>query len=389
MLGRGQMAVAYISSSFGFAALLMAGFLLPLRAKELGASLEVIGIVVGVGAFLPIFLSVSAGELTDRLGARRVYLYSALLACVSALLSALTDSYWVLGFLQIAAGLASSFAWLASQAYLASLGRPDQLAGILGKMSFTTNAGMVVAPVLIGASADLIGFQWSFLTLAAISLGYAILGWVLPEVRYKRKRDAGSAAGFGPAVRLLRLRGIQVILMLTLVRVGSVSAWMAFYPLFLVGQGFTSSMAGTVIAAHALIATFLTLGAARTAAFMGNVPAVVIGLGVGAAGIGLSPLMVDPWLVYIPAILVGVGQGISLPLLIATISEEAPPGERGVALGMRQTVNQFGMVFAPVALGTLGASIGLVSGFVITAVVSGGLLGAGFWMHRLAHRRDA
>ncbi len=386
-LGRGRMTLAYVSASFGLAAMAMCGFLVPLRAKELGAPLEIIGVVVGVGALLPMFLSVSVGALSDRLGARRVYAYSALFAGAAALLSALTTSYWILAVLQIVAGLASSTAWLASQAYLASLGRPEQLAGILGKMSFSTNAGMVVSPILIGASSDLIGFQWSFATVAAIALCFALIGWILPEARLARDAGRrGSAAGFGTARRLLRLKGVQVILILTLVRVGSISAWMSFYPLLLVERGFASAAAGTVVAAHALVATFLALGAARLAALMGNVPAVVLGLLVGAAGIGLSPVMGHPWLVYVPAFLVGIGQGISLPLLIATVSEETPPGERGVALGIRQTANQFGMVFAPIALGVLGASIGLATGFLLTALASGGLLGAGMWLHRAVRR---
>lgn len=389
-LGRLRMGLAYFASAFGFAAMVMPGFLVPLRAQELGAPLAIIGLVVGAGSVLPAFLSVSAGALSDRLGPRRVYMYSALVAGVAALLSALTTSYWMLGVLQLAAGLAASFVWLASQAYLASIGRPDQLAAIMGKMSFATNAGMVVSPVLIGASAELIGYQWSFAVIAAIAFLFALVGWILPEVRV-RGRASASATGISTAMRLMRLRGIQVLMILTLVRVGSVAAWMAFYPLLLVERGFSPTAAGTVIAAHALVATFVTLGAARVAALMGNVPAVIAGLGIGAAGIALSPLMAFPWIVYLPAILVGIGQGISLPLLIATVSEEAPPEERGVALGIRQMVNQFGMALAPMTLGVLGASMGLVPGFILTAFVSGGLLGAGAWMHRprarLANRR--
>jgi hypothetical protein len=108
--------------------------------------------------------------------------------------------------------------------------------------------------------------------------------------------------------------------------------------------------------------------------------------GIGAVGIALSPVMADPWLFWIPALLVGVGQGISLPLLIATVSEEAPPEQRGVALGMRQTANQFGMTFAPVGLGAIAASAGLLAGFVATAGVSIGLLALGYWMHSTVRR---
>ncbi len=385
-LGKGRMFMAYVSAAFGFSAMVMAGFLVPLRAKELGAPLEVIGLVVGFSGLLPAFLSISAGALIDRHGPRKAYLWSSVLSALVALLSALTSNYWVLGLLQIGAGLFSSMAWLASQAYVTSLGRSDELPGILGRMSFSTNAGMVISPVLIGFSADMIGYQWSFGTMAVIAAVFALIGWLLPPVRLRAKGKAGSAFGITTAARLLRLRGMQAVLILTLVRVGSVTGWMSFFPLLLVEHGFSKSMAGSAISVHALLATFLTLSAGRVAAWMGSVMAITLALGIGAVGIALSPVMADPWLFWIPALLVGVGQGISLPLLIATVSEEAPPEQRGVALGMRQMANQFGVTFAPIGLGAIAASAGLLAGFVATAGVSIGLLALGYWMHSTVRR---
>lgn len=65
--------MAYVAGSFGFGVQSMLSFLVPLRAKELGAPLEVIGLIVGAGALIGAVMSVPSGALSDRIGARRAY----------------------------------------------------------------------------------------------------------------------------------------------------------------------------------------------------------------------------------------------------------------------------------------------------------------------------
>jgi hypothetical protein len=53
--------LAYVSGAFGLAASGHINFRVPLRARELGASFDVIGLLVGAGAALPAVLSVTTG----------------------------------------------------------------------------------------------------------------------------------------------------------------------------------------------------------------------------------------------------------------------------------------------------------------------------------------
>ena len=78
-MSRGQLGLVYLSGSFGFGFQQMAAFLVPLRAHELNAPLDQIGLIVGAGAVVPALLSVWSGQLADRFGARRTYIGGTLL----------------------------------------------------------------------------------------------------------------------------------------------------------------------------------------------------------------------------------------------------------------------------------------------------------------------
>ena len=101
----------------------------------------------------------------------------------------------------------------------------------------------------------------------------------------------------------------------------------------------------------------------------------------------LSPhLLTYPW-VFLPAALVGIGQGLSLPLLVATVSEEAPPDQRGVALGLRMSVNQGASTVAPIIAGGVAAALGIGLSFAFNGALSLLLLVFAAWLYRGAKRR--
>src|SRR4029077_7749813 len=85
-LSRAQLGLVYLSGSFGFGFQQMAAFLVPLRAHELQAPLDQIGLIVGDGAIVPALLSVWSGELADRFGARRTYIAGTLSSAIMGLL---------------------------------------------------------------------------------------------------------------------------------------------------------------------------------------------------------------------------------------------------------------------------------------------------------------
>ncbi|HEV7666460.1 MAG TPA: MFS transporter [Chloroflexota bacterium] len=389
-LSRAQLGLVYVSGSFGFGFQQMAAFLLPLRARELNAPLDQIGLIVGAGAIVPALLSVWSGELADRFGARRTYIGGTIVAAITGLLLFPVTNYWLLLPIQLVMGFARSTAWVASQTYVANIGAPEERATHMGRLSFTTNGGTVVAPLVIGEVANLIGYQASFLFMGGVTLLYTVMGLLMPEVRVPRTTEKrGKGGGFEAAVHLTRQRGVQVVLLLTFVRLWNGSGWRPFIPIFLREAGFDNTLISSVLAANSVVSTFTSLGASWLARRSSNEVATAIALGLGALGTAMTPWVAFVPAVYLPALLIGTGVGVSLPLLMATVSSEVAADQRGVALGMRMSMNQAAGTLAPVSVGAVAEPFGIAAALLVSAVFSLAVLGASMGLYATRDRTMA
>jgi MFS family permease len=261
----------------------------------------------------------------------------------------------------------------------------------MGRLSFSTNAGTVVAPLLIGAVANLVGYKASFLFMGGFTLLYTILGAVLPEVRVVRTtpRTRDATGGFGTALQLVKQRGIQVVLLLTFVRLWNGSGWRPFMPIYLREVGFDNTVISTVLAANSIVSTATSLVAGWAARKTSNEVATAIALGLGAIGTAASPALAWVPAVYLPALLIGTGVGISLPLLMASVSSEVPPDQRGLALGMRMSMNQAAGAMAPLSVGAVAEPYGIPIALLSSAVFSLSLLGGAMGLYASHNRRQA
>lgn len=365
--------LAYVSGAFGLAASGQINFLVPLRARELGASFEVIGLIVGAGAALPAVLSVTTGAAIDRLGPRRSFVLGTAATGVLAACSVFVTNYWWFLALQPVLGLARNLGWLASQAYVTGVGTEQQRHGIAGRFAFFTSAGQMAAPVMIGAVAQLTGFRWAFLFLAAYSAVFAAIGWLLPPVA-RASRAPGErppATGLQSAIALLKQRPIQVMLLLSSLRLWITWIYTAFIPIYLVDNGAPPAAVGTVLATYGVVGALVAPTSGFWTRFANPATVATLAMGGGALALLLAPHLVTMPLVYLAPALIGISQGLSLPVILMIVGTSAPPGKRGVALGLRATMNQTTAAAGPILVGALISASGVVVGFTTGAVFAG------------------
>jgi len=354
---------AYVSGAFGLALTAQINFLVPLRARELGADFDIIGLIVAAGALASAVLAVSAGAMIDRLGPKMAFLVgTAGTALVSLGFAAVSDFWWFLA-LQPLHGVFRNLGWLASQTYITQLGPTEGRSKRTGRFGLASNLGQMVGPVIAGAGASMVGFQLAMLVPAVYSLAFLVLGLCLantPPPADREKVGTGSRAARG----LLAIRGVQVILLLTTARLWISHVFGTFFPIALVEGGIPPSVAGSVMATAGLVAA-TTAPTAHVLTRRARPPSVLIlALGLSASALILAPFAISlPTSFLIPA-LVGVGSGLSLPLLLVAMSDAVPQNRLGVALGLRGLVNQATATTAPAVIGPLMAGLGVALGFV-------------------------
>jgi hypothetical protein len=148
-----------------------------------------------------------------------------------------------------------------------------------------------------------------------------------------------------------------------------------------VGAGFSAGTAGGVLSFAAVVATGVNLSTARLSRWASPEVLCTIALGSAAVGLLISPHLMTIPAVFLPAALVGIGNGLSLPLLIMLFSEAAPPGQAALALGARNSINSFAAAVSPLGAAPLVASFGAATGFAVMSGATGALLAVAVFLH--------
>ena len=335
-------------------------------------------------------LAVPAGALADRIGAKHSFIIGALINGLAFAGFAATDNYWVMLALQIVRGIPHSMAWVASQTYASAISTPATRVRVMGRFSFMTNISSLLSPLLVGAVGEAVGLKFAFLFLLASSLIHLVAWLPLPDARMQgRASGGGQGTGFAVARDLMRLRPAQIAILLTFIRLWLGSGYGAFFPVLLKEHGFGPALIGTVMSVNGVISAATSLWSDRLARRSSNEIATAISLGIGALGLALCPYLILLPVVYAPSGLVGVGMGLSMPLVLAILSEEVPPGQRGVAMGMRTTANQGGALVAPPIMGFLFGVAGPGGGFLLGAIICWAMLGYAMYLHLTDPARSA
>ncbi|MEK7216249.1 MAG: MFS transporter, partial [Chloroflexota bacterium] len=227
-LNRWHMFLAYATGTFGFGFSTLVSFMVPLRALELGAEPHVIGLIIGAGGLIPIFLSIPAGEWADRFGARRVFIVGTALSALATLGYALTDNYWLMLVIELLVGFPRTMPWVASQAYISNVGTPEQRTTIVGRFSSATHLVQLFGPLLAGVIATVVGYKSAFWFVFLVAVTYTVMGILLPEVHNTRsggRAKTSGAGGFVAAASLVRLPIEQTALVMTFTRIWILVSW--------------------------------------------------------------------------------------------------------------------------------------------------------------------
>ena len=186
---------------------------------------------------------------------------------------------------------------------------------------------------------------------------------------------------------LLSIPGIQVALVLTSTRLWTSNIHVTFLPVSSSSRTstrVTSAWSWRVFPSGVVAAAMAPTAGFRSRALSPQI-ATIVGLACGGVDLVIAPLATTmPW-VFATPVLIGIGTGLSLPLLITLVTTATPLTQRGRALGLRGVVNQAASTAAPLIVGPLMTALGLGLGFAAGGGIGLGLLAAAAVVH---HRRQ-
>jgi MFS family permease len=375
----------------------MAMTIVPLWVVQLDLSPFWLGLVLGCRPVLPLFLSIHVGALLDRIGARRVMLFFAVLGLLAPLLYPALPYIWAIILAQLIWGLADTTSWIGAQALVGQLMEARTI--YAGRLSFVSRVANMAGPPLVGAAWDFLG-PWGAFGLASFwGLGGVVSVLMLPNlppadsaVREDGDGQPGptglrallpALSDYTDAFRLVALPTVAITLALGMMTHVGGNIQGTFYVVWLHHVGIPGTLIGALISISCISAGFGSLFAARLTRYFRPYWLLWFVIWAAIVLIAITPLFGTFVVFAIVISMRSVISGVHQPVVIALMLKTSGADAQGRAIGLRSTANRVTAIGAPVLMGAIAEVIGIEASFYVMGVVATvAMVAIAWWMTR-------
>ena len=340
---------------------------LPIYSKDLGSSLQFIGIIVGSYALGQILFRIPIGYLSDRLKSRKLF------SVLSGIVSFLGSSYLFISnspndvlIGRTITGVAAA-GWVAISVYYSSFFPRNERFKSSTIILSSNMLSVFLGTFLSGYISDLISIKTCFL----LSMVAAILSSILFLFSKEKPFDAKSQFSTIQFISLLRNKLlIYLCLIGILIQFITFSINFSYFPIYLNELSFSDSIVGNLVAFYTLASFIGTISSPRLIKRFGLwkifiYSAILIGLTTL-----ITPLFENLFLLIFLRLIGGIGGGIIFSSCMSSIVRGFQENYQASAMGIFQAVYAIGMFLGPILSGVIGSSINLESVFIFSSSVT-------------------
>ena len=380
---------AWRSGAYAFPALIVLGILnhtvltgsrvtVSLYALSLGSSTFVVGLLMGLYAFLPMLLGVAAGRLCDRIGVRKPMLIGSCGVAVAAVLPCLMSGIAPLFVTTALLGVSFMLFQVATQNATGMFGHPSERAKHFAWLGLGYSTSGFCGPLISGLMIDQVSFFGTFALLAVLPLiPVAVLSRAALKLPGPRPMPAdASAGGIAELFRNPHLRRVFIVNALLAV------AWdlhSFFIPIYGATIGLSASRIGVILAAFAAATFIVRLFAAGIARRFSEFEVLATALFVAAVAYALFPFVKELSALMSLSFMLGLALGCAQPMVMSLLHSLAPAGRMGEAVGVRMSIINASTFAMPLLFGAVGSTLGLAPVFWS---IGAALAGGGFFARR-------
>lgn len=354
---------------------------LPTYAQSKSESLALVGTILAQYGLWQAITRLPLGIVADWLGRRKPFIIMGLfLSGVGAYVMGTATGPGGLLAGRAITGLAAA-TWVPLTVIFSSFFPADEVVRATSILSVVGSVGRVLATSVTGTLNEWGGYSLAFF----LAMGVAALGVValLPARETVRPGQRPSVEGIG---HLIARRDVMLPALLS--AVGQYAIWavpFGFLPILASQLGASDVTQSGLVSLHIGVFTLGGLVAAALSHRFGArrmVYASMVVLSAGTAWAALSPALPS---VFVAQFLIGLGVGISYPVLMGLSIRHVDDAQRTTAMGLHQAVYAAGMFTGPWLSGILADALGLRPMLGITAA---GCLVLSLALIRLVPRRQ-
>jgi len=346
----------------------MGGVLVPLYALHLGMSGVAIGSLVALPVILQVLFNLLGGIYVDRLGPRNIMIGSSLVFMLGNAVYSLSSGFAGMIIAQCLYVMARATFWPAAYALGSRL--PGERSRNLGWLNSTTNAGQIGGTALGGILIGLFGFQVCFWIGVGTLSGALLLGFFIGET--PGARPAAEQPGILQTYRnLARVPAMYFAMACGYLSVLPYTLSASFYPILLVGEGFSTQITGWLLTLRAFGSILAGIGLARTVRSPTGLAVPAWCSLVISVAVATSAMSDNIWIIGISIFVFGMASGLGSIYFQLFISAVSADKDRGSAMSFGGLGWQVSNISTPLLMGFLMDGIGLREAFYI---IGGSLL---------------
>ncbi len=338
--------------------------LLPLYAKEFGASGLTVGLLLMSYSLMQFFFAPMWGRLSDRIGRRPVLIISLFTSAIGYTIWGFSHSLAMLFLSRIVAGFGNANLAVA-QAYIADVTPEEYRSQGMGMIGAAFGLGFVLGPAIAGIAsyfgvhANVLGFIAAFFSIVDL----IFTACCLPEPE-NRKDGAHNPFSLGAGFYFRTVANKKFALSLFIIFISTFAfANMETTLVLLTNQYYNFTMAQNSYLFTGLGLVMVLVQGVLIRRIGKKYPdALLISVGTALIAIGLilTPATHNLVVLCLGLIILATGSGINNPANSSLLSKLAPKEETGGVMGIGQSMSTLGRIVGPVAGGylfdTMGAS---------------------------------
>ncbi len=342
---------------------------LPALAISLNIPEAYLGIFIYSFTLPGIFLAPVGGILSDRLGRKAILLPCLVLFALGGLGASFCNSIEFFVFWRILQGCGAACLGVLYTTIVGDIYKDDtQRLVIMGKAATALSLGAAIFPALGGILGE-IGWQWSLrLSLLAIPVAILVFFTEIPNIKQHSSMQVYAKEVKGFILQKNTLLHFGLTLCAFCILYGPM---ITYFPLF------TSSNYSASPVQIGMLFAIASLGTALATLFLAPLTKIFnarLTVCMGAFFFILSMLSLllwsnnlSVWLLSIPVLFYGMGQGFSYPTVMSSLTSLAPCSGRGILMAANGTILRLAQSFAPFLCGYLflGGAFNAVFGFGI------------------------
>ena len=348
---------------------------LPLFVSHLGGGPAAVGLIASISACTGILFSFPAGILSDRIGRKRMLLFSAVVFATAPFCYLLVREIWQLALVRLYHGLATAIFVPVAMAMVSDLfqkGRGEKM----GWFSTATLLGRFMAPALGGAilgfyatdqadSGNRIGFHTLYLVCGLAGLAVFFSTLFLPNLNGDLHKRSTPRPHWLEGVK--ELLGNQAIMLTCAVEAAILFAYgifETFLPAHALMAGLNPYQIGLCLSSQIITIALAKPIMGRFSDRHGRPPQILFGA--VAAGICIALFSIANSFVALLVLSIFLGLTISVvtSASAAHIADLSKDTAQGSAMGILGSIMDMGHSLGPLTGGILAATLGLPASFL-------------------------